>query len=61
MISIGINIGIDETESKSTGIISNLKSVVSPIPTMGQTSAGKPSFIQMLLDLQVALTSCFVC
>ncbi len=32
MISIGINIDTDETERKSMGIISNLKSVVSPIP-----------------------------
>ncbi len=35
MISISINIGIDEIERKSIGIILNLKSEVSPIPTEG--------------------------
>ncbi len=45
MISIGINIGIDETERKSIGIISNLKSVVSPIPTSGPPERRPFSFL----------------
>ncbi len=48
MITIGINIGIAETERKNIGIISNLKSVVSPIPTTKSVLAHKLNLFNQL-------------